>query len=425
MAFSKLLKGAALVFVLSMLGRITGFLREVAIAYSFGTSEQADALIVGLTPIVLFTGILGSAYAQAAMVQIKDGDADQRILRTLVPMLTLSVLISVLLVIFAPLVIDGFAAGMSAEGKAFATSFTRLAAPAILFAALAAWSTGLSHLRHRFAQPAAGALMPNLGLLAGIIVGFQWAGVTGLAVMSLLGYVVHFLMVAERRDYRLRGAFSVGFLDPEQRQLYRNAALTVASSFVVYVDLTLDRWLAIQISEGAVAALNYAFKLAQLPLYTLIFTIITIMFPRLIQAHADLVQHKQMKQRIYIITAALSLVVTVATIALAQPLVRLVFEYGVFDATSTDITAKLLKAYGLGFIGHAFVLVGSRVRFSTGDFVTPVLAGVCAAILKIALDFLLVTPYGVEGLAYATTIAACANALILIYWPARKPKEIL
>ncbi|WP_166418817.1 lipid II flippase MurJ [Cochlodiniinecator piscidefendens] len=426
MSATAILRGTSLVFILAMVGRVTGFLREVVIAYYFGTSEQADALIIGLTPIILFTGILGSAYASAAMVQIKDGTAKEQVLRTLVPVLSLSVLVSLALLAFAPSVIEIFAVGMSQDGKDFAADFTRLAAPAIIFAALAAWSTGLSHLRHRFLAPALGSLMPNIGLLVGIVVGFQLAGVSGLALVALLGYALYFLIVVNWQDYRLKGALSVGLLDSEQLRLYRNVALTIASSFVVYMDLTLDRWFAIQISEGAVAALNYASKLVQLPTYTVIFAIVTIMFPRLIQARDNPTLHKQMKQKMYLYTLVLCFFITIIIMTASELLVRLVFEYGAFDVASTEKTASFLRAYGVGFTGYAFVLVGTKVRFSEQDFLTPLYAGAAAIVIKVALDFLLIDPFGAQGLALATSGAALVNATILLAWPPRpKPLEIL
>jgi putative peptidoglycan lipid II flippase len=418
-----ILKASALVFGLSILGRLTGFGREVAIAFTFGTSEQADAIIVGLTPLVLFTGILGSAYTAAAMVYIRAGDNKQSIRETVIPLMVFSVVGSFLICVFARPLITTLAPTLTPDAHNFAVVFTQITAPAIALNSLASWSIGIAHLRHRFLGPALAVIMPNLGLLVAVLVAFRVGGAALLAITALFGYFLQFLIVFNRKDYSMSFREFRNIFSSRLWRMYRNVGLTFITTFVVYIDMTLDRWMALQISEGAVAALNYSSKLVQLPNYTLIFALITVMFPRLIQAEFGSTEAHRQKRFIYLMTFLLSIGVTTVLYFGASLITQITFEYGAFDAASTKVTANLLQVYGLGFIGFAFTLIGVRIRFSQNDFVTPVWAGLAALVTKVSLNFILIDAYEVAGLAFATAAAACVNGAILTFSPMRQEKS--
>jgi putative peptidoglycan lipid II flippase len=112
--------------------------------------------------------------------------------------------------------------------------------------------------------------------------------------------------------------------------------------------------------------------------------------------------------------AALGLVV------LAGPLVTTLFYGGIFDAHAVRMTALALQAYALGLVGFSFVKVLAPAFFAREDTRTPVRIAIIALLVNAGLSILsawYLTKTGYDaphvGLAAATSVAACLNAVLL------------
>jgi len=194
----------------------------------------------------------------------------------------------------------------------------------------------------------------------------------------------------------------------------KSTGLAAISYSVVYVDVLVDRYFASQLFEGAIAIMNYGQKIMLLPLYTFIFAITTVIFPSLIKAQGDEVKFNQIKKQLYIVTLIASIFITLFVIVFGQFIVGVLFNYGAFTSGDVVNTYQVLVVYIIGLIGHAFVLVASKVRYARLDFKTPLIAGVAGATVNVFLDIMLVDDFGMLGLAWATTVSAIVNASILI-----------
>ena len=89
----------------------------------------------------------------------------------------------------------------------------------------------------------------------------------------------------------------------------------------------------------------------------------------------------------------LGLPITVLLIFLAEPVVSILFERGLFDETSTQNVATVLSYFSLGLIALMMLEVISRTFYSLSDTWTPVLAGglqvVMMAVLSLWLGLIL------------------------------------
>lgn len=107
-------------------------------------------------------------------------------------------------------------------------------------------------------------------------------------------------------------------------------------------------------------------------------------------------------------------------IALGVPLVRLLFEQGMFTTEATLATAHVLFFYSLGLAAYASMQLLNRAYYALQDTMTPVAVGVSTIGLNIALNFLLIKPMAEGGLALAYSIAGGFNMLILLMILRRK-----
>jgi len=100
--------------------------------------------------------------------------------------------------------------------------------------------------------------------------------------------------------------------------------------------------------------------------------------------------------------------------------VRVLYERGSFDATSTQMVAWALLWYALGLTGHSLVEVLSRAFYAMHDTKTPVLVGIAAMTGNILLSFVFSKLFSqicwlpLGGLALANTVATAVECLVLL-----------
>nr|HPL82209.1 lipid II flippase MurJ [Anaerolineaceae bacterium] len=167
------------------------------------------------------------------------------------------------------------------------------------------------------------------------------------------------------------------------------------------------------------SAVTWAFTLMLMPQAAIAQSAGTASLPTL-SAQYELGQHDTFRKTLSgIIRAVLLLAIpaTVAMIILRVPLIQVIYERGQFDANSTAMVSWALLWYGAGLVGHCLVEVLSRGYYAMHDTRTPVIVGVLAMGLNIALSFLFVRlfiymPHG--GLALANSVATALESIVLL-----------
>jgi putative peptidoglycan lipid II flippase len=392
-----------------------GFGREISIAYLYGASSISDGLLIGIAPLTLFLGIFGIGYANASMSRIKSPDNHDVIDKTLYPVLISAVIIAVVFFLGAQRIISLTAPGLSGEGLDLAISMVKFSALAAGLAFLFYWFRGLRCLEKNFLRVSIAELMPNFGILLGIFTLYSVLGVMGIAIGITLGYLFQLIFVFDRSRLNFRRFQLADLWCDDLKIIYKNTFYSALGISGVIVDLFVDRYFASMIAEGAVASINFSYKVMSLPVYTVVVAIVTVMYPKLIGLRDDVVKFNQVKVKTNSLLIGFGLINTVVFMYFSTQIITLLFNYGEFGKEDVALTAPLLTIYAAGLTAHAYVLFNAKVRFALEDFKTPLYAGLSGALVNIVLDFLLVGPYGTSGLAMATSVAASVNAGILFF----------
>lgn len=408
-----LIKGVGIVFFFSVLSRGFGFLREVLVSYYFGVSSIADALILGLTPLVLAAGILGTNYAQVSMVALGEGGAESNTdLESLLlaPLLILSGLIGLIVFLFSDQIISILGPGLSGKDFILASLVVKWTSPAIFFSSISFFYSGVLNLKFHFLRVSFAALFPNLGVLFGLFF-YKDFGPYAFSFLVVLGYFAFFSIVFLKKP--IKKISKIYLFHDLQISFYKKYFISLMTTVVVYIDLTMDRGVASQLVIGSVAALNYASKFVQLPNYTIFLAISTVFFPLLIKNKSDWVSFRQKAIQLYCYTFIIAFLVTFFIYFFSEAIIKLIFLNGSFDENAVKLTSNFLKCYSLGFVGYAFVLVGIKISYASDDFMTPLYAGIIAIFFKVFLNFVLVDYCGVYGLALATSFSALVNGFFI------------
>jgi putative peptidoglycan lipid II flippase len=171
---------------------------------------------------------------------------------------------------------------------------------------------------------------------------------------------------------------------------------------------------------GAVSWLGYAFRVMYLPIGLFGVSIATATTPAMsrLAATRDTARMRSTLASAVALMLTLNVPATLGLIALAAPIVRLLFERGSFTPADTAATAAAVQFYAVGLVGYSVVKIVSPTFYALGRSRTPVTVGIGAVLLNAVLSVTSAPVFGYRALALSASIAALLNAGVLA-WLAR------
>jgi putative peptidoglycan lipid II flippase len=180
------------------------------------------------------------------------------------------------------------------------------------------------------------------------------------------------------------------------------------------INILVSTLLATGEGTGAVSWLTYAFRIMSLPIGLFGVSIATAALPAMARHAAadDLAGVRETLSRALGMTFMLNVPATLGLLALAQPIVELLFERGRFTPADTRATAAALQLYAIGLIGYSAARIATPTFYALGRSRTAVAVSIAAIAGNIGLSLSLVGWMGFRGLALATAIAALGNGVL-------------
>ena len=432
-AAARLARSAGVVGAATLTSRLLGLVRDQVLAYLFGAGNAMDAFnvatrIPNLLRDLFAEGAMSAAFVPAFMRRLThDGRVEawrlgNQLLNALVVVTGAFVLAGMLLA--EPLV--RLLAGSFAEvpGKLELTVFlTRLLLPFLTLVAVAAALMGMLNSLNRFFTPALSPAMYNVGiilsgaLLVPLMPGLGLDPIVAIAVGALLGGMGQVALQVPallREGFRYRATLDPS--DPGLRHILRLMGPGTLAGAAVQINLLVNMVLATGQGTGAVSWLGYAFRVMYLPIGLFGVSIASATLP-VVSRHAareDIDGIRDAVSRALRLMLVVNVPATVGLIALGVPVVQLIFERGSFTPEDTAATAAALLFYAPGLAGYSAVRIAVPCFYALGSSVTPTAISMAAVTLNIVLNLLLVELMGYRGLALGASIAALANAVILL-----------
>jgi putative peptidoglycan lipid II flippase len=167
---------------------------------------------------------------------------------------------------------------------------------------------------------------------------------------------------------------------------------------------------------GAVSWLNYAFRLMQFPIGVFGVSLAAATLPRVsalwVEKNPQGVAETLTRSLRHVF--AINLPASAGLAFLGAPVIALLFQYGRFGVVDTEATATALAAYAAGLTAYSAVKVLVPACYALGNTRLPVISSVLSVGLTVALNLVMVRPFGYWGLALGTSLAACFNAVFLL-----------
>ena len=438
---------ALLVALATGLSKVAGLLRQQAIAAAFGVGAAYDAfnyayVLPGFL-LILLGGINGPFHSAMVSVMAKQKRQDSaRLLAAVNTLLGLGLLlITVLMVVLADPLITLVGPGLDPEIHALAALQLRLMAPMALLAGLIGLGFGALNAADVYWLPAISPLLSSLAVLVGLgLLWLQagsgigtpaWALIGGavLALSTLAGAFLQWLIQLPALARQGLGQLRLNFAwrQPGVREVLQVMWPATLSSGMLQINVYTDLFFASGIS-GAAAGLGYAGLLVQTPLGILSNMLLVPLLP--VFARLSVPEKRdelisRIRQGVMLSNASM-LPLGALMIALAAPIVALIYERGSFDSAAARLVVGILMAYGLGMPAYLARDVLVRVFYALGDGQTPFRISMAGIGLNVIFDWLLVggpTPSGLvlpalnsgaPGLVLATVVVNLVSCMVLL-----------
>lgn len=425
-----LVRAAGLIGGLTLVSRILGFAREMILARVLGAGLAADAFNLAFKLPNVFRRLFAEGAFAAAFVPLfnreraESGlDSARRfaedVLAVLLPAL---LLLTALAEAFMPALVwllNGGGGFADVPGKLdLAVALSRVTFPYLLFISLAALLGGILNSLSRFAASASAPVLLNIVLIAALLAAEGGEAATahrlawGVAAAGLVQFL-WLLWACRRAGVRLR--LRLPRFTPGVRRFFVMVGPAALGAGVYQVSQLIDLFFASRLPQGSLSYLSYADRLNQLPLGVVGIALGTALLPALAThvARGEDAQAAHLQNRAAEMALFLSLPAAAALMVLSQPLATAFYLGGRFSAVDAAVTGTVLAGLAAGLPAYVLVKVLTPGFFARGDTATPVKTALAALGLNVALILLLVGPYGVAGLAWATAGSAWANCALL------------
>jgi len=431
---SKMLHSSGAVAVATLMSRVLGFLRESAYSGFFGTTPEASAFYLAFTIPNLLRRLLGEGALTSVFVPVftqkERAEGLEATWRGAAAVVAAVVLVCTVLVVAGMLVCTVLVEGTPLEWRReLMLRLLRVMLPYSVFVCTAAVFISMLNARGQFFLPALGAATMNIVMIGSVYLIAPLFGpnldqqVYGLGVgVVISGGVQAAFQVPALLKQGFRFRWVNPWRDPTVRETARRLLPATIGVAAYQLNVVFTQLIADSQAGFVVASFNYAIRLMELPQGVIGVSLATFLLTELSRCAADkkYAEFREALRRGMLYLVFINALATVLLVVLAEPMIRLLFQHGRFDATSTIRASSALVGLAPGLIAASVNSMMARAFFALDDTKTPMRIGVFCLALNLVLVLFLVAPLLQLGLAVANSISALTNTALLLYAFRRK-----
>lgn len=426
-----IVRSAARFFSGTMLSRVTGMLRDICMAYAFGTQSAIAALLVAFRFAHLLRRLLGEGAMQTALIphfeELRKEDP-QRAGRFFCDLTaTLLYLLTFIIVIVMAVLWGCLQWGNLDSGNAEIVWLTFLMMPSLFFICLFGINASLMQCEKSFFVSSAAPVAFNLFWIIGIAVSARLSSADAMTVLSLFIIAACLAQWSATlpKVYKILKSLNIKSLwkgvpySADVRRLAKPLALGIIGIGASQINNALDAIFARWADAEGPAILWYAIRLQQLPLALFGIAIANALLPPLARAgkNNDSAQFSHFLDFAVGRTIILMLPMTAGLLLLGDACIQLVYGRGDFTLASVISTTSALWGYTIGLFPMALILILAPAFYAKGNYRTPSTAAVGAMILNTVLNATMIAflGLGATSIAIATSISSWMNFFWLGY----------
>jgi putative peptidoglycan lipid II flippase len=424
-----MLKSSGAMALATLTSRVLGMVREMVYMGFMGVGWINDAFQMAFMIPNLFRRLLGEGALTAAFIpifkekeknhgEIEMWRASNAVISGLV--VAASLIISmVLIVVSLALAFHQFDAKTDLMLRLLRVMF-----PYMLLVCLTAAMMGMLNARGHFFIPAMGATMLNVVMIASVLwLAPRWGHEKSQQIFALaIGVLVAGVAQAA---FQLPTLFREGFRfrwvppwnDETVRQVIYKMIPGTLGVAAFQINVVFVQSLGFAVGDGIVSSFNGAVRLMELPQGMFGISLATYLLPTLsgLAVEKNFAEFRNtLRQGLgYLLTV--NLLASLFLVVLAEPIVRLLFQRGAFDAADTGRVSFALICLAPGLVVFSMVNILARAFYALGDTKTPMRISIFCLGLNLVFALALVWKFQQGGLGIANTLSAVCNATLLSF----------
>mgnify|MGYP000179131070 CR=1 FL=1 len=411
--------------------RIFGFARETLMAAALGTGPVADVFYAAFRFPNLFRRLFAEGAFNAAFVplfarEIEGGgrDAAKRFSEEVFGVLfTVLLVITIVMELAMPLIVrtiiaPGFEAG--SDKYEVTVRLAIIMFPYLMCMSLTAMLSGMLNSLHHYFAAAVAPIFFNIAMIAALGYGI-WVDADAVSVAYYLSWAVLaagiLQMVVLYLGVRHAG-MSIGLRRPRMTQNVKRLLVLALPAAVTGGITQINQLIGQAIAstkEGAIAALQYADRIYQLPLGVVGVAVGVVLLPELARAlkgghmkEAGTLQNRSIEFVLF-----LTLPAAAAIWVLSDEIIRVLYERGAFSEQNTAVVASILAIYGIGLPGFVLIKALQPGYYAREDTKTPMRFTMVSVALNTGLAITLFPMFEESGIAIAEAAAGWTNTILL------------
>ena len=440
---SKMLKSSGGIGAATLASRVLGLVREQFFAAFMGTTAIAGAFQFAFMIPNMFRRLLGEGALTAAFIPIfkakekNEGEAAmwQSANAVISGLLVLAVAIILFVILALSLLLI---AGTWEPDTMLMFQLMRLMFPYMLMACLGAVFIGILNARGHFFVPALSAAILNVVLISAaalvLSLGKNYDGtlhkqvfILAVAVLAAgVAQAAYQLPTLRREGFRYH--WVTPWRDPTVREVAAKMIPGAIGVAAFQINVTVNQAFAFGENASIVSEFNYGVRLMELPQGVFGLSLATFLLPTLsaLAVEKNFGQFRSTLRQGVNHLIFVNLLASVLLFTLAEPIIRLLFEHGKFNALSTAHVSFGLMCLVPGLVSFSLVNIFARAFYALQDIRTPMRVSVfcLAANVVLTVFFLFGTDLGAGALGIANSLSSFCNLGLLIF-ALRKKLRIL
>ncbi len=428
-----MLKSSGAMAGATLTSRVLGMVREIVYARFMGVGWVTDAFVLAFQIPNLFRRLLGEGALTAAFIPIfKEKEkihGEEEMWRASNAVLSGLVIAASVVIALAML---GISLALDVhhfpEKTELMLRLLRVMFPYMVLVCVAAVMMGMLNARGHFFIPAMGATMLNVVMIASVLWLAPKFG-AGLppghrlpVEIFALAYGVLAAGVAQaafQMPTLWRDGFRYRWVSPWRDETVRRVIVKMIPGTIgvaaFQINVTVVQVLSFWVGTGIVSSFGYAVRLMELPQGMFGISLATYLLPTLsgLAAEKKFSEYRATLRHGLSTLIFLNLIASALLVTLAEPIVRLLFERGKFDALATQESAYALMCLAPGLVAFSTVNILARAFYALGDTQTPMKISIACLVLNLVLAIVLVIPLRQGGLGIANTLTSCVNVAML------------
>ena len=417
----KIVKASIQVAVVVLIIKLLGLVKQSAIAMFCGANYQTDLYFLASSFIVQLCSVIFSSITISLLTLYtgekenveKQHDLINSVLRIVIPIcLAICLLFIFLSDVFAFILAPSY----DPEQIATLSNYIKLLAVIFIFNGYFLTINVVLESNKKMVFGKIISLLQNLFTIIAVIFLYNKIGISSLFFAIIASNVISCLLITFRVRKLFKFKLKIVFQKESIKKLLLLSIPLLVGNSMYEINDIIDKQIATNLGDGVVSYLSYGTSINEIIVSLIATSFTSVLFVHYADWAAEKDNErvsKELKKSIELLLFVL-LPITAFAAIYRNDIVGVLYGRGQFSESDVLATGSVVLGYSVGFIFQALRADLSRVYYAYKNTTIPMINGIICIAVNIGLSFLLSHFIGIQGVAFATSIAMFLSFVLLL-----------